>query len=485
MISTDNKNQESISIPSPMLPNFQNRDFVITEYGAVGDGLTLNTVAINTAINTCNANGGGRVVIPAGVWLTGPIKLQNNVNLYTEQGALVIFSDNFDEYGSVNTYYEGYPTMRCGSPISAVNAYNIAITGKGIFDGNGQAWRPVKRWKMTQPQWDKLIKSGGYVTGAGNDSVWWPSHNAAEGNGYNNTVSGKVSDPKKFLIYRDFFRPVMVSFVNCNTILLDGVTFQNSPAWCVHPFKCENITIRNCNIRNPWYAQNGDGLDLECCRFVSIENCTFDVGDDAICMKSGKNAEGRKLASPTEFVSIKNCTVYHGHGGFTIGSEMSSGVRNVKISNCTFVGTDIGIRMKSCIGRGGTVENIYISNINMCAIAEDAVSLIMSYSSAIDSGSRFAQYSIDDVPRFMNIYLKDIVCSGAVRAINISGLEQTPCVINNIFFDDCSFKAESGISNNFASNVSLNNVDICTNKNKLQAYKFFKTILPERNYIME
>src|SRR5690606_35184650 len=178
---------------------------------------------------------------------------------------------------------------------------------------------------------------------------------------------------------KDFLRPVMVSLVGCNKVLLDGPTFQNSPAWNLHPLMCSNVILRNLTVRNPWYSQNGDGVDLESCKNVLIYNNTFDVGDDAICFKSGKNEDGRKRGMATENVIVKNNVVYHGHGGFVIGSEMSGGVKNVHVSNCTFLGTDVGLRFKSTRGRGGVVENIYISDIDMTNIPTESIRFNMFY----------------------------------------------------------------------------------------------------------
>lgn len=218
---------------------------------------------------------------------------------------------------------------------------------------------------------------------------------------------------------KDFLRPVMVSIVQSKRILLDGPTFQNSPAWNIHPLMSEDITIRNLTVRNPWYSQNGDGLDLESCKNVVIYNNTFDVGDDAICFKSGKDKDGRERGMPTENVIVKNNTVYHGHGGFVIGSEMSGGIKNVHVSHCTFIGTDIGLRFKSTRGRGGVVENIFISNIDMINIPAEAIRFNMFYGGEspileegqekveIDNGAKIPEIS-EETPSFRNISMKNI-----------------------------------------------------------------------------
>ena len=188
--------------------------------------------------------------------------------------------------------------------------------------------------------------------------------------------------------YRDFLRPVLLDFDSCENVLIEQVCFQNSPAWCLHPFRCHNVIINNVLVVNPWYSQNGDGLDLEASKDVLVLNSKFDVGDDAICLKSGKDKDGRELNSPCENVIVDGCSVYHGHGGFVVGSEMSSSVKNICVKNCTFLGTDVGLRFKSKRGRGGCVGNIYIDNINMIGIETDCILFDLNYSGLSASEER-------------------------------------------------------------------------------------------------
>jgi len=353
------------SMEQVVVPVFPDLKFSITDFGAVGDGVFLNTSAFGKAIDALSQKGGGTLNIPGGIWLTGPITLKSNINLHLEAGSLLIFSKNYDDYPLIETYFEGLVTKRCISPINGKGLENIAITGKGIIDGSGEVWRPVKKGKMTSEQWKQLIAGGGVLNKS--KDTWYPTQKSLEGALRTTTfnVPDGIKTDEDWNSVKDFLRPVMIGLIECKKVLLQGIVFQNSPAWNIHPLMCQDMTIEGVTIRNPWYSQNGDGLDLESSRNVVIANSSFDVGDDAICIKSGKDEQGRKRGLPTENVLIDNCTVYHGHGGFVIGSEMSGGARNIKVSNCTFIGTDVGLRFKSNRGRGGIVEDIYIENIKM------------------------------------------------------------------------------------------------------------------------
>ena len=350
------------NLPVIIEPKFKQDTLSIATFGAIADGNTLNTKAINATIDALSKKGGGVVVVPNGLWLTGPLVLKNNINLYLATGATLLFTKDFDQYPLVKANWEGLPQMRNQSPISATDATNIAITGKGIIDGNGDAWRMVKKDKLNETQWKKLVASGGVLST--DKKTWYPSEQSVKGSKLSNP--GAISPEKDDAFYasiKNFLRPNLLLLTNCKNILLEGVTFQNSAAWCLHPLMSENITVRNITVKNPWYAQNGDGIDVESCKNVLIENSIFDVGDDGLCIKSGRDADGRKRGMPTENVIIRGCTVYASHGGFVIGSEMSGGARNIYVSNCTFIGTDIGLRFKTTRGRGGVVEDIFIKDI--------------------------------------------------------------------------------------------------------------------------
>lgn len=451
-------------VTEPDIPDFS---VSIADFGAVANRQTLNTKSFADAINHVSENGGGKVIVPRGIWLTGPIIFKSNIELHVTEGALILFSKNFDDYPLIRTSFEGLETYRCLSPIYGLNLKNIAITGKGIIDGSGDAWRPVKKSKMTDSQWKKLIASGGVLNKGKN--TWYPTEKALRGveGSEMNVPRGKQSI-QDYEDIKDFLRPVMVSFVSCKNVLLDGPTFQNSPAWNLHPLMCENVTIRNVTVKNPWYSQNGDGLDLESCKNAVIYRCNFDVGDDAICFKSGKDSTGRRRAMPTENVIVKECVVYHGHGGFVIGSEMSGGVKNVHISNCTFIGTDVGIRFKSTRGRGGVVENIYISNINMIDIPTEPIHFNLYYGGnspvpepdekiAVQDKSVIPPVTVE-TPQFKNIFMKNIVCKGAARAAILQGLPEMN--IQNINIENAFLEADKGIEFYDADNVTLKNVTV-------------------------
>jgi polygalacturonase len=461
-------------MPRVQEPVFPDNKVSIVDFGAIGDGRTLNTEAFAAAIEAVSKKGGGRVIVPRGIWLTGPVQLKSNINLHTEAGALVRFSTDFDHYPLVDTYFEGLSTFRCASPINGRTLENIAITGEGVFDGSGDAWRFVKKSKMTSVQWKKLIASGGVLNEKGD--IWYPSAQSLRGAEMSDSNVPTFKTKEEHEAIRDFLRPVLLSLIDCKKVLIDGPTFQNSPAWCLHPFQCEDVTIRNISVRNPWYSQNGDGLDLESCKNVVLYNSTFDVGDDAICIKSGKGREGRDRGVPTENVIVKNCTVYHGHGGFTVGSEMSGGVKNIHVTGCNFMGTDVGLRFKSTRGRGGVVQNIYISNILMTDIPAEPLLFNLYYSgnSPVPEGDEPVLTAeqkaellasippiTEETPSFRDIYIKDVVCRGAGRAALLQGLPEMNLL--NIHMENIKIlDAQEGLYCLDADGIQMKNVTIET-----------------------
>jgi len=435
-------------------PVFATYQVDITTFGAKNDGVTSNTKAFAAAITEVAKKGGGTVVVPEGIWLTGPIVLQSNINLHTEKGALIVYTKNYDEYPLVKTFYEGQTSWRAMSPIYAVNAENIAITGEGVFDGSGEAWRPMKKAFVDEYRWKSFVSSGGILREDGN--LWFPNQSSLDGS-MSTTYPGLRTKEESEAI-KVFLRPVLVNLVNCKKILVEGVTFQNSPAWCLHPLLSEDITIRNVKVANQEWMANGDALDLESCRNVLIYNSIFDAGDDAICMKSGRDEEGRKRGVPTENVIISNCLVYHGHGGFVVGSEMSGGVRNIKVSHCTFMGTDVGLRFKSRRGRGGIVENIYISDINMINIEREAILYDLYYQP--NRTEIIPEHASETTPQFKNIFMKNIVCKGAGRAILFQGLPEMS--LKNVSLENAVIEAQTGVICVDADQITMKNVEIYT-----------------------
>ena len=454
-------------LPVVLAPKFKKDTVNIVKFGAVPDGYTLNTKSINGAIDALHKRGGGVVLIPAGLWLSGPVTIKSNINLHLANGATLLFTDDQNEYPLIKGNWEGLPQMRNQSPISATGATNIAITGKGIIDGNGDGWRAVKKDKLTDSQWKKLIANGGVLSDDG--KTHYPSASFMKGSKMP-ANPGAITPERDMAFYesiKGFLRPNLVVLANCKYVLLEGVTFQNSPAWCLHPLMSEHVTVRNVFVKNPWYAQNGDGIDAESCKNVLIENSVFDVGDDALCMKSGRDAEGRKRAMPIENVIIRGCTVYSSHGGFVIGSEMSGGAKNIYVSNCTFVGADIGLRFKTTRGRGGVVENIFIKDIYMKDIPGEAILFDMYYMAkdpiALAGEKRelpkVELKPVDETtPVFRNFHISNVYCNGAAKAIFVRGLPEMH--VKDIVLENMVLQANAGIDIQEATGITFKNIKV-------------------------
>lgn len=453
------------NLPAAQLPAFKTDTFRITDYGAVGGGKKLNTESINKTIAECSHKGGGVVFVPAGTWLTGPVELKSNVNLYLDHGAVLLFTSDFNQYHLIKTNWEGVPAVRNQSPISGKDLENVAITGYGAVDGSGDAWRQMKKEKVPASVWDEQVASGGVLSD--DKKTWYPSESAVLGSKTKEPgvwVEGKTIDDYKPI--KDFLRPNLVVLINCKKILVKGVTFQNSPAWTLHFLICEDLTLDGAAVKNPWYAQNGDGTDIESCKNVVVANCTFAAGDDGICIKSGRDEEGRKRGIPTENLVVHDCIVYRAHGGFVIGSEMSGGARNIFVQNCSFIGTDIGLRFKTKRGRGGLVENIFVRNISMKNIIKQAVLFDMYYEAKdpalfADDGSKKQKEAVpvnDGTPRFRNFYISNVTCDGAERAIMVRGLPEMS--IENINLEHMKFKTRKGIQVVDAKNIVMRDINV-------------------------
>ena len=463
------KYMEDLPFDMPDLepPTFPEYTVNIKDFDAIGDGKFLCTEAFAKAIENLSGKGGGKLLVPAGIWLTGPIELKSNINLHLEVGAVIQFSGDDADYPIIKSSFEGLETFRCQSPLSANDAINIAVTGNGVIDGNGQFWRPVKRAKVTDGQWAEILKRPGGVLV--NDNYWVPNEGYAKAEEKANMNVVVAETEEEWNEYKRFLRPVMVNFVNCKNIYLQGVIFQNSPAWNLHPLMCENMIIENVLVRNPSFAQNGDALDLDSCKNVLVINSKFDAGDDGICIKSGKDEDGRKRGKPCQNIVVDGCTVFAGHGGFVVGSEMSGGVKNIKVRNCQFLGTDVGLRFKSTRGRGGVVENIFIDQVSMNDIKGDAITFNMYYGGK----SVIEAYEDDDIidtltmkkvdettPVFRNINIENIICNGAARAMEFTGLPEMP--IDGIYLKNVYIIAKTGAVFENAKNIVKDNVEIIT-----------------------
>ena len=449
--------------------SFKKDTVSIVKFNAISNGSFLNTQAINAAIDFMHKKGGGVVVIPKGQWLTGPIVIKSNVNLHLDKNALVVFTSDFSQYPLVVSSFEGVDAARCQSPISAENQNNIAITGEGIFNGNGLFWRPLKKDKLSEAEWKRHLQTyGGALTD--DKKTWYPSKAAVEASKAKDI--GKLVNGKKvqdFEGIKDFLRPNMLRISGCKNILVQGVSFENSPAWSTHFLMSSDITVKGVKVTNPWWGTNTDAIDLESCSNVDLEDCVFDTGDDGITIKSGRDADGRKRGMPTQNVIVKNCTVYHAHGGFVIGSEMSGGAKNIYISDCTFIGTDIGLRFKTVRGRGGVVENIYAHNVNMKDIVGEAILFDMYYAAVDpikinnDDNTKVVveKFPVTEAtPQFQHFYFDNINCDGASKAVFVRGLPEMH--IKDINLDKLFIKAKQGIQIEEATGVQIKNSTILT-----------------------
>ncbi|HUI29605.1 MAG TPA: glycoside hydrolase family 28 protein [Candidatus Acidoferrales bacterium] len=469
-------------MPAIQLPDFPNKIFNVKDYGAVGDGHSMNTAAIQKSIDSCSSAGGGTVVIPAGLWLTGPIQMKSNVNLHLNRGAVVEFSRNHEDYPIVSVPGRGWVVE---SPIFGIGLENVAITGSGLVDGNGITWRPVKSNKVSPTLWKELLKFGGVVTQDG--SMWWPSQEAENGEQYlKNLRTTKSKDElaaRDFLPARDFLRPVLVLFIDCRKVLFDGTTFEDSPSYALYPNWCEDVVVRNVKINNEYWAQNSDAIDISACRNVLVYKCTVTAGDDGICMKSSLR---KNVSSPSlKNVVIADCVVYHAHGGFVIGSNTDGGMENISVKNCDYVGTDIGLRFKSSRGRGALVKNVYVDHIYMKDIVDEAILFDTYYEgNAPGEGAppkNFSPQPVNDrTPIFQNFYIDSVYCDGAKQAIRVAGLPEMP--VHDITISDSYIAADKGFESNFASGFTLKNDEILPRKGNVFSLSESKDFVIDKGF---
>lgn len=390
-------------------PTFQNKNYNINDFGAVANGIHNNTLSINNAIKACSKGGGGKVIVPSGKYLSGSINLENNVNLHLEEGAEILFSTNPSDYPIVHTSFEGTELMNYSPLIYTYQKSNVAITGKGILNGqaNNDNWwswcgKDTYGWKVGMPQQQKAI--GNLMGMAENDKA----------------VSERVFGENHFL------RPNFVEFFECTNVLIKDVTVINAPFWILHPIKSKNVIVDGVSINS--HGPNNDGCDPEYSKNVIIKNCTFNTGDDCIAIKAGRDADGRRVGIKSKNIIVQNCKMYDGHGGVTIGSEMSAGVSNVYVENCIMSSPnlDVAIRLKTNSKRGGLIENFYVRDIEIGEVKEAVLKVDMFYNV---HGNQEGNY----IPRIKNISLENVkVKYGGKYSILAIGHKDSP--IKNITF---------------------------------------------------
>jgi len=400
-------------------PKFAARQFDVTKYGARGDGQFICTKAFSDAITACADAGGGRVVVPAGKFLTGAIHLRSGVELHLAADAEIIFSDKLEDYLPVVLVRVGGIELYNYSPlIYARDCINVAVTGKGKLNGNAKKW-----WSWKSSESKKVFEMG------------------EKGVPLEQRVFGKP----EFAI-----RPSFLCLVSCTNVLLEGFTIGSGPNWTIHPIYCQNLTVRGVSVITD--GPNNDGIDPDSCRDVLIEHCTFDTGDDCVVLKSGYNEDGWRVGRSTENVIMRYCTAKRGHGGLVVGSEMSGDVRNVFMHDCQFDGTDRAIRIKSKRGRGGVVENIYARNLKVKNMKRDVAILNMDYSADRNQAAN------ERPPVFRNMQFEDITADGAPVAIIIQGLEDS--AIEDIRFKNWRVTSLTGVTANWGKNLSFDNMTI-------------------------
>ena len=415
-----------VAMPAVAAPAIPGNTVNIKDFGGVGDGLTLNTEAFSKAISALNKQGGGHLVVPAGIWLSGMISLKDNIDLHLEKNAILLASPDKNLFIKEK---DGKKDKKCSPMISASKRKNVSITGEGIIDGNGAYWRPVKRSKVSDTEWKEFKDLGGTETEGG--KLWFP---------FNLKNYGNIADTPEA---QEKMRTHLIRITDCENVLVEGVTIQNSPKFHLIPTRCTNVIVDGVTIRCPWNAQNGDALDISSCRNVLIVNNVIDAGDDGICMKGGAGESGVKYG-PCENILIENNTVFHAHGGFVIGSEYSGGMKNIVVRDNRFCGTDTGLRFKSGIGRGGKTEGIYISDIYMTDIKDEAIVfdctyIDKKYSVKEDDGKPGAvAKDAPFAPEFCDIHISNVTCRNVKTAISVTGLPGMNCV-HDVTIDNSTF----------------------------------------------
>ena len=439
----------------------------LTDFGAVGDGQTDCTMAFAEAMKHLKKQGGGHLVVPDGEWLTGPIKLESNVDLHLSDNAVIRFSTNKELYVQASdSLRDG--SKKCNALIRGSKLENVGITGRGTIDGQGIYWRPVKQKKVTQDVWDEVNAMGGTLKPDDKKHfIWYPFNLNKDLN-----IPNIASDPIK----QEKMRPHLVNITDSKNVLVENVHLLNSPKFHLVPTRVQNLIIDGVNIRCPHWAQNGDAMDPGNIQVALIVNCNISCGDDGICMKGGVGEKGVAAGPQRDFL-ICNDTVYRAHGGFVIGSEFSGGMQRLVVKDCRFEGTDIGCRFKSAPGRGGWCEDIYCYNIIMKDIVESAFLISSGYAdkgagvSATDSDNKNAFF-----PDWSNITFRNITCIGSKQAVDIQGLKGKP--VHNILFDQVTIIGNrKGIKLEWAEDIKFTNCQINPKPMPIEDYKKIKNVL--------
>ncbi len=397
-------------------PTFPERVFDITRFGARADGKTLNTAAIANAIAACAKEGGGRVVVPPGQYLTGAIRLKSNVNLQVGEGATLLFDTNPSSYPIVFTRWEGMECMNYSPLIYAHGERNIALTGKGTLDGQASD----KHWWAWKGPWGGTTPYG-WTQGM-------PDQRPARKKLFDMAEAGV---PVKDRVFGDgsMLRPPFIQPYACENVLIEGVHVRNSPFWNIHPVLCKNIILRGVDIFG--HGPNNDGVDPESVDHMLIEDCAFDTGDDCIAVNSGRNADGRRLATPSQNILVRNCRMKEGHGGVVVGSQISGGARWVFAENCRMDSPDLwyAIRFKNNALRGGLLENFYYRDIDVGQVGRAAITCDFNYEEGPNGPF---------IPRLRNVVVERLRVKNAVRVLDSQGLPQAP--VDDITLRDCEFR---------------------------------------------
>ena len=413
-------------------PVFKQKDFLVTAYGAKGDGVTKNSEAFKKAIAACNANGGGRVVVPAGKFLTGAIYLKSNVNLHLKDNAIILFSRDPKDYPIVFTRWEGMECMNYSSQIYAYGEKNIAVTGNGLLDGNAdnQNW-----WN-----WNGS-KTYGWKEGM-------PNQRAARAALHD--MMHREIDPRK-RVFGDghWLRPNMLQPYNCKNVLISGVKMVNSPMWFMNPVLCENVIVDRVRVQS--HGPNNDGCDPESCKNVLIKDCFFDTGDDCIAIKSGRDEDGRRIGRPAENHIIEGCEMKDGHGGVVIGSEIAGGARNIYSINCVMDSKNLDrvLRLKTSSSRGGIIENVFMKDVKVGAYRDAAVHCNMFYESP---GKH--------IPTIRNVWVENLdVSDGGDYGLFVRAYKASP--VQNLKMINCNIRGvKKPIQIDYVKNLELKNVSI-------------------------